>query len=477
MNSSPSPCLDPLLALSPLDGRYATKVEPLRAHLSEFALLRWRVWVEAQWFLALAQAELPQKPQVAPALGAALLARVQAFSLADAQAIKAIERRTNHDVKAVEYWFKQLLREEPALRELEPQAEWLHFACTSEDINNTAYALMLREARAQALLPALAQVRARLRRLAAQEAATPMLARTHGQSASPTTLGKEMANVDARLARVELALREAPILAKFNGAVGNFNAHSVAFPTFDWPAFSARFIQERLGLTPNPMSTQIEPHDWIGALLDAQARINTILLDLARDVWGYVALGYFQQQVRDNEVGSSAMPHKVNPIDFENAEGNLGLANAMLRHMSDKLPVSRWQRDLSDSTVLRSLGVALGYAQLAMDSLVRGLDRLSVRREALRSSVDAAWEVLAEAVQTTMRRWGLPEPYEQLKALTRGHATSQQSLHQFIRACGLPPAEQQRLLALVPAAYTGLAERLTHDYLQQTQATMPGEPS
>ncbi len=449
--------LSALTALSPLDGRYAAKLAALRPHLSEYGLMRCRVRVELEWFVALTEAGLPELPPLSPAARERAQALAQAFAPADAAAIKAIERTTNHDVKAVEYWIKQRFAEQP---ELARAAEFVHFACTSEDINNCSHALMLQAARDQVLLPALDPVLERLRALAHAQADQPMLARTHGQPASPTTLGKEAANVLARL----LAARERIVavrpLAKLNGAVGNYNAHLAAYPAFDWERFAHDVVERRLGLAFNPYTIQIEPHDWIAELFDAIARANTILLDWARDVWGYIALGYFRQKPRAGEVGSSTMPHKVNPIDFENAEGNLGLANALLDHLARKLPVSRWQRDLSDSTVLRNLGVALGHAVLALDSLARGHDRLEVDATALAADLDAAWEVLAEAVQTVMRRHGLPEPYEQLKAFTRGRPMSRELMHGFIEGLALPAAEKARLLALTPAGYTGLAATL-----------------
>ena len=449
--------LSALTALSPLDGRYAAKLAALRPHLSEYGLMRCRVRVELEWFVALTEAGLPELPPLSPAARERAQALAQAFAPADAAAIKAIERTTNHDVKAVEYWIKQRFAEQP---ELARAAEFVHFACTSEDINNCSHALMLQAARDQVLLPALDPVLERLRALAHAQADQPMLARTHGQPASPTTLGKEAANVLARL----LAARERIVavrpLAKLNGAVGNYNAHLAAYPAFDWERFAHDVVERRLGLAFNPYTIQIEPHDWIAELFDAIARANTILLDWARDVWGYIALGYFRQKPRAGEVGSSTMPHKVNPIDFENAEGNLGLANALLDHLARKLPVSRWQRDLSDSTVLRNLGVALGHAVLALDSLARGHDRLEVDAAALAADLDAAWEVLAEAVQTVMRRHGLPEPYEQLKAFTRGRPMSRELMHGFIEGLALPAAEKARLLALTPAGYTGLAATL-----------------
>jgi adenylosuccinate lyase len=449
--------LSALTALSPLDGRYAGKLAALRPLLSEYGLMRSRVQVEVEWFVALSEAGFAEFPPLPPPAHERLQALARDFAEADAEAIKAIERTTNHDVKAVEYWIKQRFAGEPAL---ERAAEFVHFACTSEDINNTSHALMLQAARDQVLLPALDQVHDRLRALAHALADVPMLSRTHGQTASPTTLGKEVANVLARLVGARERIVAVRPLAKMNGAVGNYNAHLAAYPGFDWEAFARDVVEHRLGLAFNPYTIQIEPHDWMAELFDAIARANTILIDWARDVWGYVSLGYFRQRLKAGEVGSSTMPHKVNPIDFENAEGNFGLANALLKHLSQKLPVSRWQRDLSDSTVLRNMGVALGYTLLALDSLARGLDKLEVDRAALAADLDGAWEVLAEPVQTVMRRHGLPEPYEQLKAFTRGQPITRDLMRGFIEGLALPEADKARLLALTPAAYTGLAAEL-----------------
>ena len=449
--------LSALTALSPLDGRYAGKLAALRPLLSEFGLMRCRVQVEVEWFLALSEAGFSEFRPLPGAARARLLALVRDFSEADAAAIKAIERRTNHDVKAVEYWIKQRLAGQP---ELARAAEFVHFACTSEDINNTSHALMLQAARDLVLLPALDAVQDRLRALAHALADLPMLSRTHGQTASPTTLGKEVANVLARLVGARERIVAVRPLAKMNGAVGNYNAHLAAYPGFDWEGFARAVVEQRLGLAFNPYTIQIEPHDWMAELFHAIARANTILIDWSRDVWGYVSLGYFRQKLKEGEVGSSTMPHKVNPIDFENAEGNFGLANALLEHLARKLPVSRWQRDLSDSTVLRNMGVALGYTLLALDSLARGLDKLEVDRAALAADLDEAWEVLAEAVQTVMRRHGLPEPYEQLKAFTRGRPITRELMQGFIAALALPEADKARLAALAPAGYTGLAAEL-----------------
>ena len=449
--------LSALTALSPLDGRYAPKLAALRPLMSEFGLMQRRVQVEVEWFVALSDAGFAEFPPLSEAAREQLRALVAGFGEPDAQAIKEIERRTNHDVKAVEYWLKSRLA---ASDELRAASEFVHFACTSEDINNTSHALMLQAARAQVVLPGLDGVAARLAAMAHALAELPMLARTHGQTASPTTVGKELANVVVRLHAARARIAAVQPLAKMNGAVGNYNAHLAAWPGFDWERFAREVVEQRLGLVFNPYTIQIEPHDWMAELFDAVARSNTILIDLARDIWGYVSLGYFRQRLKDGEVGSSTMPHKVNPIDFENAEGNLGLANALLAHLSQKLPVSRWQRDLTDSTVLRNMGVALGYTALAHDSLARGLDKLEPDRARLAADLDAAWEVLAEAVQTVMRRHGLPEPYEQLKALTRGKSVTRDSLAAFIDGLALPMDEKVRLKAMSPSSYTGCAAAL-----------------
>ena len=449
-----------LTALSPLDGRYAGKAEPLRPIFSEFGLMHRRVHVEIEWLLALAAepgvAELPPftETQVKQ-----LHTIADGFGIEDGARIKAIEATTNHDVKAVEYFIKERIGSDPALAQAR---EFVHFACTSEDINNLSYALMLRDARAQVLLPAFDAIIARLRELAHANAALPMLSRTHGQTASPSTLGKELANVVARLERQRRQLAALEIPGKINGAVGNYNAHAVTYPEIDWRAFSQRFV-ESLGLDWNPYTTQIEPHDGVAEYCDAVRRANTILIDLARDVWGYISLGYFKQKLKEGEVGSSTMPHKVNPIDFENAEGNFGLANALLGHFAEKLPISRWQRDLTDSTVLRALGTAFGHTLVALESLKKGLGKLTVNADRLGNDLDASWEVLAEAVQTVMRRYGLPEPYEQLKALTRGQGITRDSMRAFITSLDLPPEAKQRLLELTPASYIGLAESLARD--------------
>ncbi len=449
-----------LLALSPLDGRYAGKVDALRAIFSEFGLVKARVKVEVEWLLALANE--PGIGELKPFSDAATLrlrALARDFSTADAARVKQIERTTNHDVKAVEYLIKERLADDT---ELGPGLEFVHFACTSEDINNLSYALMLNEARQAVMLPKLDELVAGLRAMAHTHAALPMLARTHGQTASPTTVGKEIANVVARLTRQREVLAALPMPGKINGAVGNYNAHVASYPDVDWPKFSRAFVTS-LGLDWQPYTTQIEPHDGIAELCDAHKRIDTICIDLCRDLWGYISLGYFKQSVKAGEVGSSTMPHKVNPIDFENAEGNFGIANALFEHFAAKLPISRWQRDLTDSTVLRALGTAFGHALVGFDALLRGLGKLSANPERIRADLDTAWEVLAEAVQTVMRRHGLPNPYEQLKALTRGHGIDAQSMREFIASLDLPADAKQRLLDMTPAAYIGLAERLAHD--------------
>ena len=443
-----------LVALSPLDGRYAAHSAALHPVFSESGLMRRRVRVEIAWLLALAaHPEIPELPAFDADTRAALLAIAEDFTLDDAAAIKRIERTTNHDVKAVEYFIKQKLKAIPGAA---GAAEFVHFACTSEDINNLAYALMLRDARDQVLLPALKALIERLRQMAHVHADLTMLARTHGQPASPTTMGKELANVVARLERQRAQLAAIGIPGKINGAVGNFNAHVVAYPEVDWPQLARRFV-EALGLHWNPYTTQIEPHDGIAEFCDVTRRGNVILIDLTRDLWGYIAMGYFKLALKAGEVGSSTMPHKVNPIDFENAEGNLGIANALLTHFSEKLPISRFQRDLTDSTVLRALGTAFGHTLVALQALMRGLDKLAADPTRIAADLDNAWEVLAEAVQTVMRRYGLPEPYEQLKTLTRGHAIDRRALADFIDALALPAAVKARLLALTPATYSGLA--------------------
>jgi len=452
--------LDSLTALSPLDGRYASRVDALRPIFSEYGLMHRRVAVEIAWLVALSDEPGIMELPPFPAAARTTLQKVAAdFSVADAARIKDIEATTNHDVKAVEYFIKERIGDDASLRQAK---EFVHFACTSEDINNLSYALMLRDAREHVLLPEVDKTTGKLRELAHANADMPMLSRTHGQTASPTTLGKEMANVVARLQRQRAQLAAIEIPGKINGAVGNFNAHAIAYPEIDWRAFSRRFV-ESLGLQWQPYTTQIEPHDGVAELCDAQRRIDTILIDLARDVWGYISLGYFRQRLKQGEVGSSTMPHKVNPIDFENAEGNFGVANALLGHFSEKLPVSRWQRDLTDSTTLRALGEAFGHALIGFASLQNGLGKLEVNADRIAADLDHAWEVLAEAIQTVMRRHGLPEPYEQLKALTRGKGITRDTLQAFIASLALPDADKQRLLALTPATYTGLAADLAHD--------------
>ena len=449
--------LSTLSALSPLDGRYAGKTDGLRPWLSEAAFMRQRVQVEVHWLIALSQAKLPDFPSFSAAAEAVLLKLVADFSDADAQRIKAIEAVTNHDVKAVEYWMKEKVA---GHAELEKASEFIHFACTSEDINNTSHGLMLKGAREQVILPKLKEVLASLTNLAVLNADIPMLSRTHGQPASPTTLGKEMANVAMRLERAIRNIENVPLLGKMNGAVGNYNAHLSAYPDVDWENFSKEVVEKRLGLQFNPYTIQIEPHDYMAELFDAVARANTILLDLNRDIWGYISVGYFKQKTKAGEIGSSTMPHKVNPIDFENSEGNLGIANALLKHLSEKLPVSRWQRDLTDSTVLRNLGTALGHSLLAYDSVLRGLGKLETNPTRLAEDLDNCWEVLAEPVQTVMRRYGVPNPYEQLKELTRGKGITPEGLKTFIQGLAIPDDAKQSLLKMTPASYIGKAIEL-----------------
>ena len=448
----------PLTALSPLDGRYSSKVEPLRHFFSELGLIRYRVEIEVEWLKALAaERAIREVPKFSAATVRDLDALVSRFSEEDGAAVKAIEARTNHDVKAIEYFLKDRLA---GNSEVAKVAEFIHFACTSEDINNLCHASMLKAARDEVMLPALGRIIDRLAAIARDLAAAPMLAHTHGQPASPTTLGKEMANVAARLKRARQRIAGVKLLGKINGAVGNYNAHLVAYPEIDWEKFARRFV-ESLGLEFNPYTIQIEPHDALAELFDAFARANTIMLDLDRDVWGYISLGYFRQKTKAGEVGSSTMPHKVNPIDFENSEGNLGIANALLRHMSEKLPVSRWQRDLTDSTVLRNMGVALGHTLLAYDSLLKGLAKLEANHAKLSADLEANWEVLAEPIQTVMRRYGVEGAYEKLKDLTRGKAgITRESLHSFIRKLKIPADARKRLLKLTPATYTGKAAEL-----------------
>jgi adenylosuccinate lyase len=452
---------DPALsALSPLDGRYARQAAALRPVFSEQGLMQRRVLVEVEWLITLSDEkaiiELPPLPDAARNRLRALAAQ---FCADDAARVKAIEATTNHDVKAIEYFIKERLADEPGLA---AQLEFVHFACTSEDINNLAYALMLADARREVLLPRLDALIGTLRNFAHAEAATPMLSRTHGQPATPTTLGKEFANVVARLTRQRDQLAQVQLTGKINGAVGNYSAHAIAYPEVDWPGLARRFV-EGLGLPFNPYTTQIEPHDAIAEYGDALRRIGTILIDFCRDVWGYISIGYFRQIPRAGEVGSSTMPHKVNPIDFENAEGNLGIANALFGHFSEKLPVSRFQRDLTDSTVLRTLGTACGHWLIALVAIERGLGKLATDAERLARDLDGAWEVLAEAVQTVMRRYGLPQPYEQLKALTRGRGIDAAAMSAFIDGLALPDDARARLAALTPASYTGLAERLARE--------------
>jgi adenylosuccinate lyase len=449
--------LTSLTALSPLDGRYASRMGALRPLLSEFGLMHRRVQVEVEWFVALSDAGMSQFKPLSEAARGLLRGLVARFSEADAQAIKDIERVTNHDVKAVENWLKGRFE---ANAELNAAGEFVHFACTSEDINSTSHALMLQASRAEVLLPSLDAIVATLTELAQRLAHVPMLSRTHGQTATPTTVGKEVANVVARLQGARARIADVKLLAKMNGAVGNYNAHLAACPEIDWEAFARRVVEQQLGLGFNAYTTQIEPHDCMAELFDAVTRINTILIDWSRDVWMYISLGYFKQRLKEGEIGSSTMPHKVNPIDFENAEGNFGLANALLTHMSQKLPLSRMQRDLTDSTVLRNMGVALGYAVIGYDSLQRGLGKLEVNEAALADDLEQAWEVMAEPVQTVMRRHGLPNPYGRLKELTRGKAITREAIQAFIETLEIPAEERARLMALTPSSYTGKATEL-----------------
>ena len=446
-----------LTALSPLDGRYARSADPLRRYFSEHALIRYRVRVELAWLRALAvEPAIEELQPFSRATGAALDKLVVNFDEEDSSQIKAIEAETNHDVKAIEYWLKAKLGKN---REVRDALEFIHFACTSEDINNLSYALMLEESRRKVMLPRLDELAEALRALARRHAAQPMLSRTHGQPASPTTLGKELANVVRRLQRARARIEAVPLLAKMNGATGNYHAHTVAYPKFDWERFCARFVEAQ-GLQFNAYTTQIEPHDCVAELFDAYAGANTVLLDLDRDLWGYVSLGYLRQKTKKGEVGSSTMPHKVNPIDFENSEGNIGVANALLRHLADKLPVSRWQRDLSDSTALRNAGNALGHTLLAYGACLRGLAKLEADPRRMAEDLDANWEVLTEAVQQVMRRHGVAGAYEKLKALARGQRVDRKKLAAFVRSLPIPAEDRQRLLALTPATYTGLAARL-----------------
>jgi adenylosuccinate lyase len=448
-------------ALSPLDGRYAAKLGALRPLMSEQGYMHRRVQVEVAWFIALSDAGFAEFKPLTGGARKYLMGLVTNFSEADAQAIKEIEKTTNHDVKAVEYWIKSKFEARP---ELLAASEYVHFACTSEDINNTSHALQIQAARDKVMLPALDGIIATLRDMARKFAEVPMLSRTHGQTASPTTVGKEIANVAVRLAKARTQIAAVALLGKMNGAVGNYNAHLAAWPDFDWEAFSRKVVEtpapQGLGLSFQPYSIQIEPHDYMAELFDALARANTILIDFARDIWGYVSLGYFKQRLKKGEIGSSTMPHKVNPIDFENAEGNLGLANAILRHLSEKLPISRWQRDLTDSTVLRNIGVGFGYTALAYASLATGLGKLELNEQALADDLDASWEVLAEPIQTVMRRFGVQGAYEQLKEVTRGKTVTAEALHGLIRSLEIPEAEKERLLAMTPGSYTGKAAEL-----------------
>lgn len=445
-----------LTVLSPIDGRYASKSTDLRTYLSEAGFMAHRVEVEINWLIALSEAGLDEIKPFSDDSKKELLKIVSDFSLVDAARIKEIEKTTNHDVKAVEYFLKEKITSN---EELSKASEFIHFACTSEDINNTSHALMLKRVRATVLLPKAKEIINLVKNYALQFAEIPMLSRTHGQTASPTTLGKEFSNVLIRLERAYMAIESVEPLAKLNGATGNYNAHVSAYPEINWPEFSKKII-ESLGLIQNTHTIQIEPHDWMAALFDAVARFNTILIDFNRDIWGYISLGYFKQKLKEGEVGSSTMPHKVNPIDFENSEGNLGLANAVLRHLSEKLPISRWQRDLTDSTVLRNLGVAFGYCMIAWDSHIKGLNKLEVNEGRIKEDIENCWEVLAEPVQTVMRRYALSQPYEQLKKLTRGQGITKEALRNFISELDLPEAAKNELLELTPEKYTGLAAKL-----------------
>ncbi len=446
--------LTSLTAVSPIDGRYGSKTAALREVFSEFGLMQRRVLVEVRWLQSLADhPDIPEVPAFSKQAAAALAEIAERFDVGSAELIKAIEATTNHDVKAVEYFIKEKFA---GNSELEAASEFVHFACTSEDINNLSHALMLRDGLADCLLPAAREVLSALRELAHAHADVPMLSRTHGQTASPTTMGKELANVVARLERQLAVLENQEFLGKINGAVGNYNAHLSAYPEVDWEAHAGSFV-ESLGLTWNPYTTQIEPHDYVAELFDTLARFNTVLIDLCRDIWSYISLGYFRQKTVAGEVGSSTMPHKVNPIDFENAEGNLGMANAVFGHMAAKLPISRWQRDLTDSTVLRNMGVGFGYSLIAYQSALKGIGKLELDATRLAQDLDASWEVLAEAVQTVMRRYGIEQPYEKLKALTRGQAITRESMQAFVEGLELPDEARDALLALTPATYAGNA--------------------
>ena len=458
--------LSTLNALSPIDGRYASKTDDLRPWLSEAAFMRQRVKVEVHWLIALAHSKLPQMPSFDQTSEAYLLQLVERFSEQDAKRIKEIEAVTNHDVKAVEYWLKEQVKGQD---QLEKASEFIHFACTSEDINNTSHGMMLNGSVHQVMLPKLEALLDCLVNLAIDNAAIPMMSRTHGQPASPTTLGKEMANIAKRLERSIEQIRAVQMFGKMNGAVGNYNAHIAAYPDFDWESFCRAVVEDRLGLVFNPYTIQIEPHDAMAELFDAFARANTILLDMNRDIWGYISLGYFKQKTKDGEIGSSTMPHKVNPIDFENSEGNLGLANALLRHLSEKLPISRWQRDLTDSTVLRNLGTAFGHTLIAYDSAIRGLHKLETNPSRLAEDLDQSWEVLAEPIQTVMRRFGVPNPYEQLKTLTRGKNITKEDLQTFIHQLDIPQDARERLLVMTPSNYLGKAIELSLRLKNQTR--------
>jgi adenylosuccinate lyase len=458
--------LNELTALSPVDGRYASKTAPLRGYCSESGLIHRRVIVELRWFQALCNE--PAITELVPLSTTAndfIDQLAKNFSIADGQSVKKIEAVTNHDVKAVEYYLKEQFQQLPELSE---KAEFLHFACTSEDINNLAYALMLRDVYQDLLQPQLAGLQAKLLKLANEFSGQAMLSRTHGQPASPTTLGKELANVAHRLQRQMQQISRQEYLGKINGAVGNFNAHQVAYPEVDWPTLSQGFV-ESLGLQWNPYTTQIEPHDWIAELFHTQVRINTLLIDFCRDTWGYISLGYFKQKTVAGEVGSSTMPHKVNPIDFENAEGNFGIANALLSHLAEKLPVSRWQRDLTDSTSLRSIGTVYGHQLIALASLTRGMDKLEIDATRLDQDLETNWEVLAEPVQTVMRRYGLENPYEQLKALTRGKRMGREDFARFIQSLDVPAEAREALLKLTPQNYSGLASQLAARLAQESK--------
>lgn len=447
-----------LSALSPIDGRYASKTDLLRPWFSEAAFMHHRVKVEIHWLIALSQAKLADIPSFSSESEVKLLKILEQFDESHAQRIKEIEAVTNHDVKAVEYWLKEQVKGD---LELEKASEFIHFACTSEDINNTSHGMMLNGAVYKVMLPKLEEVFNQLKDIALLNANIPMLSRTHGQPASPTTLGKEMANIAKRLERAIQNIKKVRMTGKMNGAVGNYNAHLSAYPNVDWESFSKQVVEERLGLEFNPYTIQIEPHDAMAELFDAYARANTILLDMNRDIWGYIAWGYFKQKTKEGEIGSSTMPHKVNPIDFENSEGNLGIANALLRHLSEKLPISRWQRDLTDSTVLRNLGNAFGHTLLAYDSALRGLKKLETNQSRIAEDLDNCWEVLAEPIQTVMRRYQVPNPYEQLKELTRGKSITKEGIQTFIENLDIPRDAKDYLLKLTPSNYVGLAVELT----------------